>query len=181
MRFLASVFSFVFLVSAATFAQSDDHTASVDQVMQKIYDNLGLKSGDRVNPDQVPPALLEELGDAVMSEIHPDGDVHEWMDQMMGGEGSDSLAAAHRWMGYRYLSGGYGPGMMGSATGGMMGRGMMGNGFNGWGMMGNPNIAPGNYPYRSPEQIVKDRYAKGEITREQYLQMMKDLAEPEEN
>jgi hypothetical protein len=82
----------------------------------------------------VPPELLGELGDAVMSEIHPDPQTHEWMDQMMGGEGSESLASAHRWMGYRYLAGGYGRGF-GMMSGGMMGPGMMGRGFGRWGMI----------------------------------------------
>lgn len=49
-----------------------------------------------------------------------------------------------------------------------MGPGMMG----GWGFR-----SPQGYtsPYQSPEDIARMRYARGEITREQYEQLMKDL------
>ena len=80
------------------------------------------------------------------------------------GKSSESLSASHRWMAYRYLSEGYGPGA------GMMGR---------WGMMGNPDVPSGSYPYESPEDIDKRRYALGEVSREEYLQMLEDLKESE--
>ena len=58
---------------------------------------------------------------STMSEVHPNERVHSWMDRMMGGEGSESLPSAHRWMGYRYLTDdsayGYGWGRMGMMGG----------------------------------------------------------------
>ncbi len=166
--------------STAVWAHSDEPETSTAGVLEKMYDALGLDEGTEIDPLRVPPELLEELGEAVMNEIHPDAEVHEWMDEMMGGEGSESLSTAHRWMGFRYLSGGYalvGP-MMG---GGMMGRGAGDCGGAGewsdrWGMMGNPDVPRDGFPYSSPEQIVKERYARGEISREEYRTMMQDLA-----
>ncbi len=175
MRKLVSIIIAFMLIAIGISADTGDHDTSVDEVLSEIYENLRLDDGDRIDPDRVSPELLEELGEAVMSEIHPDSDVHEWMDEMMGGEGSDSLAAAHRWMGYRYLDGGYGMGMMGGMRGGMMGRGMMGYADR-WGMMGDPDRSYDRYPFKSPEEIAGERYANGEITRDEYLQIMEDLS-----
>lgn len=186
MKKLLTLLTILITLAGTVWADSDGHNATVDQVMDEIRNELRLRENERIDPDTVPPALLEELGDAVMSEIHPDPEVHEWMDQMMGGEGSESLASAHRWMGYRYLTGGYAGGngwrsgrrgMMGH---GMMGPGMMGGGFGRWGMMGNPSVAPDSIgPYASPEEIVKQRYARGEISREEYLRILEDLSREE--
>jgi hypothetical protein len=162
-------------VTAMMWADVDGHSRPIEDVLTDIRNDLGLGEDERIDPDAVPPELLEELGDAVMGEIHSDAETHQWMDEMMGGEGSESLASAHRWMGYRYLTGGYGRGgMMGS---GMMGPGMMGRGFGRWGMMGNPEVDPGDIDaYASPEEIAKRRYAQGEISREEYLQLTEDLS-----
>lgn len=47
-------------------------------------------------------------------------------------------------------------------------------------MGGNPEIVPGSPgEHASPEEIVKRRYARGEITRGEYLQMMGDLSREE--
>lgn len=155
MKNIISIFIIVFLISFPVVADSD-HSTSIEEVIHEIRENLGLKTDEQINPEDVPPRLLEKLGEAVMSERHPDQEQHAWMDQMMGGEGSESLASAHRWMGYRYLQGGYGPGR---------GMGMMG-----YGMRQSLNI-----PYASPEEIAKRRYATGEISRKEFLQIIEDL------
>lgn len=87
--------------------------------------------------NQMSGVQLEQVGDYYMELMHPD-QAHELMDQMMGGEGSESLKSAHINMAKTLYCGdktaSYG--MMGSGmmNGGMMN--MMGNSL-GYGMMGN--------------------------------------------
>ncbi len=81
---------------------------------------------------------LESIGDYYMEQMHP-GEAHEIMDNMMGGEGSESLKQVHINMAKSIycnddVGGMMGGGMMG---GGLMGGGMMGGGMMGGGMMGN--------------------------------------------
>ncbi len=91
------------------------------------------------------------------------------------------------------LGPGLGWGMMG---GGMMGPGMMGGWWAsnpGWGVAmlvfwvlliagvvllvvwGIRQAGPGALAHRRPLDILKERYARGELTREQYEQMRRDL------
>jgi len=77
--------------------------------------------------DQLTDKQLEIMGDYYMEQMHP-GPSHERMDEMMGGEGSASLAAMHRSMALKFYCQSNGSsknfGMMG---GGMMDGGMMGS------------------------------------------------------
>jgi Spy/CpxP family protein refolding chaperone len=121
---------------------NDEHARSLDAILQEIREKQGLESNAPIDPEGVSYEDLEELGEAIMGIMHPDPKQHELMDEMMGGEGSENLAAMHRMMGYRYLSGSsrgmMGPGMMSGMMGGtsmpMMGPGMMGGmmGSGGW-------------------------------------------------
>ncbi len=93
-----------------------------------------------ISCDELTEEQLEAMGDYYMEQMHP-GEAHELMDQMMGGEGSDSLKQVHINMAKRLYCNEDIGGMMGS--GGMMGGGMMnmmmGNnqmGSGGMGMMG---------------------------------------------
>jgi putative membrane protein len=81
------------------------HGKSVEEVLTEIREKLDLGPNDRIDPDRVSDGDLEELGEAVMGLMHPDTREHEFMDEMMGGEGSKNLEYMHRLMGYRYLSG----------------------------------------------------------------------------
>ncbi|HCM25822.1 MAG: hypothetical protein A2Z99_13355 [Treponema sp. GWB1_62_6] len=161
---------------AAACAQTPGFQGSSPEVegyLNRIRSEQSLGGDDRINPDKVSKPLLAELGDAVMDLMFSTKAQHEFMDIMMGGEGSESLDSIHRWIAYRFLAGGYSPrgyGMMG-----MMGPGMMGMWGGSWGMMGNPDLPYSSIPFRSPEDVAKDRYANGEISREQYLQMIEDL------
>jgi hypothetical protein len=98
-------------------------------VLGEIREKQGLGPDDAIDPRKVSNNDLEELGEAVMSIMHPESEQHELMDQMMGGEGSENLRRAHIRMGYNYLAslddrryGWFGR----RGWRGMMGRGRMG-------------------------------------------------------
>ena len=65
---------------------------------------------------------LESIGDYFMEQMHP-GEAHEYMDRMMGGEGSESLKQVHINIARRIYCNEDVGGMMGMMSGG----GMMGN------------------------------------------------------
>lgn len=78
---------------------------------------------------------LELIGDYYMEQMHP-GEAHEAMDEMMGGEGSESLRQMHINMARSFYCGEHdamGPQSMQT----MMSGGMMGNNMMMGGMMGN--------------------------------------------
>lgn len=156
---------------------------------------------------QITDAQFEILGDYFM-ELMLEED-HEYMDEMMGGEGSESLRIAHINMGKRFYSQylqtgilptrGMGPGMMGSS--GMMrdnnwGHMMYpgdGHFFWGFGLIGFGVIvivaillialvfllAQKKEPEKEMEdntiKLLKERYAKGEITKAEFDKTRKDL------
>lgn len=115
----------IFLGGFFALADSDDqHGRELEVVLQEIREQQRLGPEDAINPRKVSDEDLEEVGEAVMSIMHPDPQQHQIMDDMMGGEGSRRLARIHRRMGYNYLAG-RGYGMMGGMMGRTMGRGMM--------------------------------------------------------
>lgn len=203
---IITFFAWNFLAYADTdVAGEEAHGKPLEVVLQEIRISQGITENERIDPDKVSDEKLEELGDAVMSVMHPDPKEHEWMDNMMGGEGSSTLSAMHKIMGYNYLMGSFGgmmgPGMMGR---GMMGRGMMGPGMMGQGMMGQGTTGTWSFlgmifwivlivgiillivwlvtrmpgvskREESALEILKKRYAKGEITKQEFEKMKKDL------
>ena len=209
----ASVLVFAFGAAVSLFAGDETHAKSVDQVLGEIRREQGVGSNNLIDPDKVGEEKLEELGEAVMDYRFPDQREHEWMDRMMGGEGSESLDAMHRVMGYRYLAGdrypGWGPRgggwMMGPGMMGWMGPGMHGGGWGagpGWGMgFGLGGIllwllliglivlvvllivrtsrrpsGSGGDGGDSALEIAKQRYARGEISKQDYEQIRRDLS-----
>jgi len=203
---IITFFAWNFLAYADTdVAGEEAHGKPLEVVLQEIRESQGIGEKEKIDPDKVSDEQLEELGDAVMSVMHPDPREHEWMDNMMGGEGSSTLSAMHKIMGYNYLRDSY-EGMMGP---GMMGRGMIGPGMMGRGMMGQDMMGQGTtgawsflgmifwivlivgiillivwLVTRTPGiskreesalEILKKRYAKGEITKQEFEKMKKDL------
>src|SRR3989344_2750608 len=79
----------------------------------------------KISCENLTQEQLETLGDYYMEQMHP-GELHEIMDERMGGEGSESLRQVHINMGRAFYCGDRGAmssGMMNT----IMGRGMMGN------------------------------------------------------
>jgi hypothetical protein len=104
---------------------AQEHGRSIQAILEEIKQEQNVQRVEQIDPDTVSDAQLAELGEAVMDVQFPNERQHAFMDEMMGGEGSRSLEAMHRSMGYSYLS-----------AGGQSGWGMMNTGRTGWGMMG---------------------------------------------
>ena len=136
---------------------------------------------------------LELMGDYYMEQMHP-GQLHEIMDERMGGEGSEQLKLVHINMAKMFYCGQSNVMSM-SMMNMMMNRG----GFN---MMGDNNLFYGvgwfgvllmivfwaaiiwlivwviqqiTKNKESSTEILEKRYAKGEITKKQYLEIKKTL------
>ncbi len=87
----------------------------------------------KANCSKLSEDQLESIGEYIMELQHP-GQAHEYMDNMMGGEGSASLKNAHIQMAQVMYCGDTNVPI---TYGGMMGMGMMGGGMvGGGGMMG---------------------------------------------
>ncbi len=184
----------------ASWADSDNggHDKSFDEVIQNIAEAQEVSDYSEIDCNQVTDEQLDELGDAVMSVMVGDGKQHELMDNMMGGEGSDSLSAMHINMGRRNLGcvdGASGMGMMGGGmrqTSAMMGN-MFGLGdamvFGGAGMLTFwvlfifvvglfvfwLNRKQGAVGSVTALDILKNRYAKGEIEKKEFERKKKEL------
>lgn len=125
-------------------AATEEHSESLDQVLLSILQSQETTAVNDLDCSQVTDEQFESLGEAWMSYMHPDTQVHERMDEMMarlpsrsagsdggqGGEGLQSLQSAHISMGQRYLGcseglreRGWNPSMMGM-MGGWGGAGM---------------------------------------------------------
>ncbi len=165
-----------------------------------------------ISCDKLADEELESIGDYYMGQMHP-GNAHKMMDQMMGGEGSESLKQMHIAIARRMYCNENADGMMGGGMMDMMmGNNMMGSG----GMMGmmGTNMMGGSFGrgswwlwsivgmlfwiallvalilliiwlYKkitgqttnngSALEILKKRFAKGEITKRQYREMKREL------
>jgi len=157
------------------------HEHDFDETKQLIDSGI---SCDKLTDEQ-----LESIGDYYMEQMHP-GEAHEMMDQMMGGEGSESLKHVHINMAKRLYCNenvyiGYG----------MMGSGMMGNyptyyGYNNfWNILWLVfligvialivwliyKFTKRGEESETPISILQKRYAKGKINKKQFDEMKKEL------
>jgi len=121
----ALLFSFyiIFVLTPLLVSAHSDHNLDVDTVLENIKKSQSVINLSDVNCDKVTDEQFENLGDAWMEQMHP-GEIHEFMDERMGGKNLDNLRSMHIQMGKNYLgcNGGM-PGMMGM----MMNGSMMGN------------------------------------------------------
>ncbi len=197
----------------------ESHGLSLEDVLTEIIISQNVKEKDEIDCQKITDEQSEKLGEAVISLMHPGKKEHELMDQMMEGEGSESLKVMHIAMGKRYLrceSGMMGgmkdKGMMGMMNGDMMN--MMGVGSdpskqnlstNNMNMMSNfgyfgwfggifmilfwvliivgivalikwlIDSAKNRTESKSALDVLKERYAKGEIDKKEFKEKKKDL------
>jgi uncharacterized membrane protein len=133
---------------------NEAHGRSIDAVLAEIRREQNIEKNESINPDIVGDGLLEHLGEAVMRYMVPNPRQHEWMDEMMGGEGSENLAAMYWLMGSMMMGV-----TMGSGTSGwdsMMGYGMMG--------YGHDALA-----------VLNERYVRGEIDGDEHQRIKQEL------
>jgi len=160
-----------------------------------------------ISCDKLTDEQLEAIGDYYMEQMHP-GEAHEMMDQMMGGEGSDTLKQMHIQMAKRLYCNEEVGGMMGGSMMNMMGSGgmmnmmgtnMMGGSFGGsgswwlWSIVGMlfwiallvalilliiwlyKKVTGQATNSGSALEILKKRFAKGEITKKEFESMKKEI------
>ena len=176
--------------------------AGITAVMAQETPDSGVAEGKRlaesgISCDKLSYRQLEDIGDYYMERMHP-GEAHELMEDMMGGEGSESLRQVHIGMARRLYCNenaypGYG--MMGSA--GMMSGGMMGGYLPSYGYAGGhwnivwllplaavillivwfarKSAISNEASAVTPLNILRKRLAEGEITRREFEAMKKDI------
>lgn len=130
--------------NASSSSEQKQLSQKLNQVLQEILKPQGTTSTANIDCSKITEDQFEKLGDVWMG-VHVGSEaVHQRMDQMMGGEGSQSLRQAHINMGESYLGcsqNGKGISMMSGAQGSWRGgaNSMMGfeygmmNGYYGFG------------------------------------------------
>ncbi len=175
------------------------------QVLAQEHDFAEAKAliDSGVSCSQLTNEQLEKIGDYYMEQMHP-GEAHELMDNMMGGEGSESLKQVHINMARRLYCNetiyvGYGMmgsgGMMNMMPGGMMDNYPLSYGYSSYGywnalwivLLVAAIILIGWLVYKfgikkaasseTPLGILNKRFARGDITKKQFDDMKRDLEE----
>lgn len=100
-RILFAVLGMLLFLAAFVHAISEDEATT--EILNRIMEQQGATRPGEVDPRQVAPADLEELGYFVMGAVVDDPGWHEWMNEMMGGRGSPRLTAMHIRFAERYL------------------------------------------------------------------------------
>ncbi|WP_414151261.1 hypothetical protein ACIZ62_04030 [Acetobacterium carbinolicum] len=194
MLFLLTVFSF----SSNSFAE-EMVLKSPDVILSEIMGEQGINDPTQIDPGKVSQDKLEELGDSAMEAMIGNTAMHEQMDTRLGGEGSESLRAFHINLAVNYLTD-YPNGMMNLMSGGMMANSYSStnSGWYGNGMMNSFAFVVGiivifliiiigviifamirskKTPVAQEKslEILGIRYANGEITKEEFDNMTKNI------
>ncbi len=150
--FLAAVAAALLAFGAPAFAQTGPASppaavqtgTSVSGAMKAIRDAQKVSHDTRINPDKVSESLLARLGAAVMNRWLPNQRQRRWLDDMLGGPGSNGLQDLRMIIGYNYLT-----------------RGIEGRhghpGYGGWGMTG----PGGRYGTHGPGFGLPGPYGRG--------------------
>lgn len=185
------IFSLVFLPGIALANDGHSHESEIEEGRELVKSEV---SCDKLNDEQ-----FEAIGEYLMEQMHP-GESHEAMHKMMGmEEGTEYHDQFHVNMA-KTMYCGEGRMMEGMMGGGMMGgmdmtNNMMGN-FGGWGWFGwifmiliwvaiivgiivliKWLLSQGQDrgKSKSASDILKERYAKGEINRKEFKEKKQDL------
>lgn len=145
---------------------SFEESEEVANYLSTLSEKYSLDEED-LSSDKLITTELEELGALLMASHAVDKEQLKFMQSRMGGENSKGLKDAYRFMASNYLSS---YGMMGTNRSGMWGR------KGGFGRAcfrrGGRGFKNGNtYSEDSAFEILKKRYASGEITEKEYLEM----------
>lgn len=91
----------VLLLSSLAFAHEEFRTP--DEMVNIILSRQGVADAKQLDCSKISHKDFELLGDAIMDRMVGDHELHEQMDDMMGGEGSASLRSMHIVMGKNWL------------------------------------------------------------------------------
>lgn len=200
-RLFSFVFVLGLIMVTVTSVKADTMTLkSIETIMTEIRTEQGITSTDPIDISKVTSARLEELGDSVMEKVIGNTATHDRIDITLGGDGSKSLTAVHVKVGYDYLigipitmmtfmggrgmMGGYGyinrgdvseiTGMMSDAGWAWMFTGLLGLillVFIIIHFMKKSSNQQAHLINSSALSILNERYAKGEVSHEEYSKM----------
>lgn len=113
MKTVLLILAGILLLVNPVFAHMEE--GSVEDMMSSMMGDQNISDVKQLECNKVSDSEFEELGNAVMNKMVGNSELHEQMDNMMGGEGSASLAQMHIIMGKNWMDCGTGfQGMMGS-------------------------------------------------------------------
>ncbi|MBI4162406.1 MAG: hypothetical protein HY513_01875 [Candidatus Aenigmarchaeota archaeon] len=92
-------FIIVLLLTSVGFA----HGPSTDEMINNMMQAQSVSDLSSLDCSRISVSQMEFLGDAVMERMLGSDELHEQMDAMMGGEGSESLRQIHTAMGLNWL------------------------------------------------------------------------------